>query len=78
LGHAVREQRERCRLSPSALAAAVGVDEKRIRALERGQLDPEYELLLALADALEVPAAALVIRAEELARDSSEPRPSAG
>jgi transcriptional regulator with XRE-family HTH domain len=78
LGHAVREQRERCRLSPSALAAAAGVDEKRIRALERGQLDPEYELLLALADALEVPAGALVIRAEELARDSSEPRPSAG
>ncbi len=74
----MREQRERCRLSPSALAAAAGVDEKRIRALERGQLDPEYELLLALADALEVPAGALVIRAEELARDSSEPRPSAG
>jgi transcriptional regulator with XRE-family HTH domain len=78
LGGAVREQRERCRLSQSALAAAAGVEEQQIRALERGQLDPEYELLLALADALEVRAGALVIRAEELARDSSEPPPPAG
>jgi ribosome-binding protein aMBF1 (putative translation factor) len=74
----VREQRERRRLSPGALAVAAAADEDRIRALEQGRLDPEYELVLALADALGVRAGALVARAEQLARESAEPRPPAG
>jgi transcriptional regulator with XRE-family HTH domain len=71
LGRAVREQRERRRLSRVALAVAVGVEEQRIRALERGELDPGYELLVALADALGVQSGALVTRAEELAEEAS-------
>ncbi len=78
LGRAVRERRERRRLSAAALAAAVGVEEERLRALERGELDPGYELLLALADTLGVRSGVLVTRAEELAQasENGESRPA--
>lgn len=69
LGRAVHELRERRRLSESEVAAATGIDERRIQALETGQLDPDYVLLLALAKALGVTPVALVTRAEELARE---------
>jgi transcriptional regulator with XRE-family HTH domain len=72
LGRALREQRERRRLSQGALAAAAGTQERRIRALEAGQLDPDYVLLVALAKALGVRPVALVIRAEELAQEEAE------
>ena len=68
LGRVVRELREQRRMSQSELAAAVGAEERRIRALEAGQLDPDYVLLVRLAKALGVRAGALVIRAEELAQ----------
>ncbi len=67
LGDAVREQRERRRLSQGELAAASGVQERRIRALEAGRLDPDFVLLFAIARVLGVRAGALVLRAEELA-----------
>jgi DNA-binding XRE family transcriptional regulator len=66
-GRAIRELRERRPLSTNQLAAAVGIDERRIQALEAGQLDPDYELLIALAEGLGVSPAELVIRAERLA-----------
>jgi transcriptional regulator with XRE-family HTH domain len=72
-GRAVRELREKRPLSTSQLAAAVGVEERRIRALEAGQLDPDYELLIALADGLGVRVAELVIRAEQLAAGRQVP-----
>jgi transcriptional regulator with XRE-family HTH domain len=67
LGRAVREQRERRRLSQSELAAASGVQERRIKALEAGRLDADFVLLFALAQALGVRAGEFVLRAEELA-----------
>ena len=75
LGQALRELREERRLSQGELAAASGVEGRRIRALEDGRLDPDYVMLLALAKALGVRAGALVIRAEKLAaeRTSREP-----
>jgi transcriptional regulator with XRE-family HTH domain len=72
LGLAVRERREQRHLSRAELAGATGVTRERIRALERGQLNPRYELLLGLADALGVGVGALVTRAEELAAQSGE------
>jgi transcriptional regulator with XRE-family HTH domain len=69
LGLAVRERREQRQLSQASLASAVGVARQRVGALERGQLNPRYELLLALADALGVQVGELVIRAEELAKE---------
>ncbi len=69
LGLAVRERREQRQLSQASLASAVGVARQRVGALERGRLNPRYELLLALADALEMQVGELVIRAEELAKE---------
>jgi len=59
----MREQR--C-MSADELAGAARVDRGRIDALESGQLDPTYELLLALADGLGVEVSALVSLAEDL------------
>jgi transcriptional regulator with XRE-family HTH domain len=72
LGLAVRERREQRRLSQASLASALGVARQRISALERGQLNPRYELLVALADALGVQVGELVSRAEALARERVE------
>jgi transcriptional regulator with XRE-family HTH domain len=66
LGQADRELREQHGLSRSELAAAVGVNERRIQALEDGRLDPDYVLLVRLAKALGVRPGALLLRAEPL------------
>jgi transcriptional regulator with XRE-family HTH domain len=69
LGQAVRERREQLSLTQAELASAMGVKAQRISALERGRINIRYELLLALADSLDVQSATLVMRAEELARE---------
>jgi transcriptional regulator with XRE-family HTH domain len=69
LGRAIREFRQQRGFSASELAAAVGVNERRLDALEAGQLDPTIELLIALSDAFGVRTAELVIRAEQLSRE---------
>jgi transcriptional regulator with XRE-family HTH domain len=66
LGQGVRQVREQRNVSPSELATTSGVELQQIVALEAGQLDPTYELLLTLAEGLGVRASAFVIRAEEL------------
>lgn len=70
LGQTIRELREQHRLKLSELAAAVGVAERRIKALEDGRLDPDYVLLVRLAKTLHVRPGSLVSRAEELANAS--------
>jgi len=74
LGLAVRERRTQRHLSQAELALATGVARQRIGALERGRLNPRYELLIALADALGVELGVLVTRAEALATESGDPR----
>lgn len=69
LGRVVRELREAREISQTELAAAVGVEQQRIDALESGRLDPDYVLLVRLAKALDVGAGALVARAERLATE---------
>jgi transcriptional regulator with XRE-family HTH domain len=73
LGQAIGQLREERGLSKAELAAATGSEQTRIQALEAGQLDPDYELLLALAEALGIRPSAFVVRAEEL---QAEPRAS--
>jgi transcriptional regulator with XRE-family HTH domain len=65
LGRAIASMREECRLGPRELARDAGVDMCLIGALEAGTLDPDYELLLRLADALGVRPSAFFVRAEE-------------
>jgi len=66
LGRAIREIRGERGMGVAQLAAAAGVDLRRIAALEAGRLDPSYELLFALAAALGVRASEFVVRAEAL------------
>lgn len=53
-------------MSVDELADASGVLRERIGALEAGQLDPTYELLLEITDGLGTQPSALVILAERL------------
>ncbi|MGO9763573.1 MAG: helix-turn-helix domain-containing protein, partial [Solirubrobacteraceae bacterium] len=61
---AVQHERSRRGLSVEALASVARVQASRLQALEAGQIDPDYDLLLALAQALDIRASAFVIRAE--------------
>ena len=66
LGQAVRQVREEQGWKTDELAVATGIAQAQIQALEAGRLDPDYDLLLALAEGLGVRPSALFIRAEEL------------
>jgi transcriptional regulator with XRE-family HTH domain len=50
------------------LAVAAGICTQRLENLEIGQLDPDFELLLRLAECLDTRASAFFILAEELGR----------
>jgi transcriptional regulator with XRE-family HTH domain len=65
-GKALGQIRVERGLSVGELAAAAGIEVARVEALEAGQLDPGFKLLLALADGLGVGSSVLVTRAEEL------------
>lgn len=71
LGRAVRRMREQRGMSADELAKAIDMPRQRIDALETGQLNPTYELLLAIADGLGIQPSALVTLAEQL-RESNE------
>jgi transcriptional regulator with XRE-family HTH domain len=72
LGRAVRRMREQRGMTADELADATAMTRQRIDVLEAGRLDPTYELLLALSDALGTQPSALVALAEQLG-ESSEP-----
>lgn len=69
LGQAIRERREELRMSQDALAEAAGTAPKSIWEIERKRANPTYSTLLALAEALHVPAEALTIRARVIDAD---------
>jgi transcriptional regulator with XRE-family HTH domain len=69
LGRAIREIRQERGASAEDLATAADVALAQIRALEAGDVDPTYELLLALGEALGVRPSAFVTRAEALATE---------
>ena len=66
LGRAIAKIRQERGLGVGELAATTGIEHARIQELEAGRLDPDYELLVALAEGLGVRPSALVIRAEAL------------
>jgi transcriptional regulator with XRE-family HTH domain len=68
LGRAIREVREEQGFSVGELAGATGVARKRIAAVEDGRFDPEYDLLIALAEGIGVRPSAFFVRAEVLCR----------
>lgn len=68
LGRAVRQLRAERNVSAGELAAAAGLTSARLDALEAGQFDPSYDLLIALADTLRIEPSVLVLRASDLDR----------
>jgi transcriptional regulator with XRE-family HTH domain len=74
LGKAIREVREQHGLGTGDLAAAAGVDPARVTVLEDGRLDPDLELLLALAKSMGIRPTAFFARAEELGSRDAEGR----
>lgn len=74
LGTALQEAREQHGLSTSNLAAATGLTPAHIKALEDGQLDPDFKLLLQLAKGMGTHPSAFFLRAEELDNQGTERR----
>jgi transcriptional regulator with XRE-family HTH domain len=72
LGKAIEQLREQHAIAASELAAAAGIARERLAALEAGEVDPPYDLLLALADGLDVRLEELVRLARELGRRPGE------
>jgi len=64
LGEAVQRERNRHGLSVEALASAARVQASQLQALEAGQHDADLDLLLALAQALDIQVSAFVLSAE--------------
>jgi transcriptional regulator with XRE-family HTH domain len=72
LGKAIGALREQHDLNPRDLAVAAGVAEVAIDALEDGRLDPDFEMLLAIAERMGLRPSAFFLRAEELRGQSEE------
>ncbi len=66
LGRAILRLREQRAMSAGELAVATGIAPARLSALEAGEIDPTYDVLLTLADGLGVPLEQLVRLVREL------------
>jgi transcriptional regulator with XRE-family HTH domain len=66
LGRAIEQLRAQHAIAASELAATAGIAREHLDALEAGEVDPAYDLLLTLADGLGVPLEELVRIAREL------------
>jgi ribosome-binding protein aMBF1 (putative translation factor) len=72
LGRAIRQQREQQGITVGRLAGKTGIGKRRLERLEAGKLDPDYDLLGKLADALNTKPSTFVAGAEALkAKDGS-------
>jgi transcriptional regulator with XRE-family HTH domain len=60
LGKTFQQVREQQQATVADLARRTGIDALQISNLEAGRLDPEYDLLIALAHGMGVPVSALV------------------
>jgi transcriptional regulator with XRE-family HTH domain len=66
IGRAVQLTREQKALSAGQLADITEIPLERIVALEAGQFDPSYELVLELANGLKTRISTLIVLAEQL------------
>jgi transcriptional regulator with XRE-family HTH domain len=69
LGRTITQLREERSLSDDALASMAGIDRGDLDALEAGRLDPAFDVLLALANALGVDVVVLILRTEGIANE---------
>jgi transcriptional regulator with XRE-family HTH domain len=79
-GQAVRDLREQRGMTVDALSSASRLprerkmSSRRVGRIEVGEVDPHYDEMIALADALNVTPGALVIYAEQLRTDDAQQR----
>jgi transcriptional regulator with XRE-family HTH domain len=71
LGEALRLIREEKDLSIEAVAVAAGISPARLVNLEAGRVDPDFELMLRLADALNTRLSVIVGRAGDLSQEDA-------
>lgn len=67
LGRAIRETREKARISQGELARRCGADPSTVSRIEAGEREPSVGLLLRLVRALDTTVAALLRRADRAA-----------
>lgn len=72
LGRTIRGIREHHGLNTGELAAATGLAPACITAIEDGQLDPDFELLLQLAEGMGIRPSAFFLHAEELGNEDTK------
>jgi transcriptional regulator with XRE-family HTH domain len=73
LGRAIRELREEERVDEDDLAAAADITVEKLRALEAGKFDPDYDLMIALARGLGGRPSTIILRAESLTAELKPP-----
>jgi transcriptional regulator with XRE-family HTH domain len=73
LGAAVRETRARRGLSQEGLGFASGLHRNYVGAIERGEINPTFRTLLALAAGLALPLSALVLLYERNIGEARSP-----
>jgi transcriptional regulator with XRE-family HTH domain len=69
LGHAVRELRARRRLSQEELGFRAGLHRNYVGAIERGEINPTFRVLLKLSVGLALPLSEIVALAETRASE---------
>lgn len=76
LGRAIRELRARCGLSQEALGAVADVHRNYVGAMERGEINPTFRVLLKVASGLGVPFSELAVVYERQKEGLSPYRPA--
>ena len=66
LGRAFREAGERVGLTQEVLADRAGVSASTVRQIEKGTVNPGYDVMLAMAKAMRLPLSPILFRAGEL------------
>jgi transcriptional regulator with XRE-family HTH domain len=72
LGEAFQQIRAEQGRDVAELADLARVEPERIRALERGELDPDLDTMLALSEAMDLRPSAFVLRAEAIAKEHNQ------
>lgn len=70
LGRAVRETRARRGMSQEGLGFHAGLHRNYVGAVERGEINPTFRILLKLACGLRVPLSELLVLAEQRHRET--------
>lgn len=73
LGRAFREAREGVDLTQEVLAERSGVNTSTVRQIEKGTVNPGYDVMLAMAKAMNLPLSPILLRAGEMSEEADSP-----